>query len=133
VADTLHNLAVLFVEQNKFKEAEPLFQRALNIRERVLGQDHPNVAKTKNRLASLYLYKVAEQLDRLGVLNTAATENDHESNLSPQTSGQTSATATGLNGNKRKLDAEVEEADASLKREKSAEQQPSDERDFNSK
>jgi tetratricopeptide (TPR) repeat protein len=34
--------------------AEPLFQRALALRERALGPDHPHVASSLNNLAALY-------------------------------------------------------------------------------
>ena len=34
--------------------AEPLFKRALKIREEALGPDHPLVATTLNNLAALY-------------------------------------------------------------------------------
>uniref|UniRef100_A0A1A8Q7P6 Kinesin light chain n=1 Tax=Nothobranchius pienaari TaxID=704102 RepID=A0A1A8Q7P6_9TELE len=44
---TLHNL------RGKYKEAEPLCKRALEIREKVLGKDHPDVAKQLNNLALL--------------------------------------------------------------------------------
>ncbi|CAB0038331.1 unnamed protein product [Trichogramma brassicae] len=37
----------------KYKEAEPLCKRALEIREKVLGRDHPDVAKQLNNLALL--------------------------------------------------------------------------------
>ncbi|VDQ03493.1 unnamed protein product [Trichobilharzia regenti] len=53
VAATLNNLAVLYGKRGKYKEAEPLCKRALLIRETVLGQDHPDVAKQLNNLALL--------------------------------------------------------------------------------
>ncbi|KAI4808494.1 hypothetical protein KUCAC02_000551 [Chaenocephalus aceratus] len=90
VAATLNNLAVLYGKRGKYKEAEPLCKRALEIREKVgenqgkydeveyyyrraleiyeskLGADDPNVAKTKNNLATCYLkqgkFKDAEAL-----------------------------------------------------------------------
>jgi tetratricopeptide (TPR) repeat protein len=47
-------------------KAEPLFQRALKIREKVLGPDHPTTATTLNNLGALYLsmgnYAKAEPL-----------------------------------------------------------------------
>ena len=55
-----------FVFQGKYEEVEKYYQRALTIYENKLGQDDPNVAKTKNNLASAYLkqgkYKEAEIL-----------------------------------------------------------------------
>lgn len=53
VAATLNNLAVLYGKRGKYKEAEPLCKRALGIREKVLGSDHPDVAKQLNNLALL--------------------------------------------------------------------------------
>ena len=44
------------------------YQRALEIYESKLGQDDPNVAKTKNNLASAYLKQVRSQEDLLLVL-----------------------------------------------------------------
>ena len=40
-------------KRNKFKEAEPLCKRALEIREKCLGPSHPDVAKQLNNLALL--------------------------------------------------------------------------------
>lgn len=53
-------------QQGKYEEVERYYQRALEIYESKLGPDDPNVAKTKNNLASAYLkqgkYKEAEVL-----------------------------------------------------------------------
>ncbi len=43
-----------FTAQGKYAEAEPLYQRALAIREKALGPEHPNVATSLNNLAVLY-------------------------------------------------------------------------------
>ena len=51
---SLNNLAVLYDSQGKLTEAEPLYRRALEIRERVLGPDHPDTALSLNNLAVLY-------------------------------------------------------------------------------
>lgn len=40
-------------KRNKFKDAEPLCKRALEIREKCLGPSHPDVAKQLNNLALL--------------------------------------------------------------------------------
>ena len=53
MAATLNNLAVLYGKRGKYKEAEPLCKRALEIRVKVLGKDHPDVAKQLNNLALL--------------------------------------------------------------------------------
>jgi hypothetical protein len=46
VASTLHGLAKLYLDQQKYEQAEPLLQRALTIRERSLSPEHPDVAAT---------------------------------------------------------------------------------------
>ena len=43
VATTLNNLALLYKNLGKYAEAEPLYSRALAIREKALGPDHPEV------------------------------------------------------------------------------------------
>lgn len=57
---------LLAILQGKYDEVEVYYQRALEIYETKLGPDDPNVAKTKNNLASAYLkqnkYKEAEIL-----------------------------------------------------------------------
>jgi tetratricopeptide (TPR) repeat protein len=47
-------LAALYNNQGKYAEAEPLYQRALAIREQVLGPTHPDVGQSLNNLAALY-------------------------------------------------------------------------------
>jgi len=44
---------VLYGKRGKYKDAEPLCKRALEIREAVLGKGHPDVAKQLNNLALL--------------------------------------------------------------------------------
>jgi hypothetical protein len=39
--------------QRRYVDAEPLFRRALEIREMALGKDHPDLATTLNDYASL--------------------------------------------------------------------------------
>ena len=51
---SLNNLAVLYQGQGRYAEAEPLYKRALAIREKALGPDHPDVAASLNNLAVLY-------------------------------------------------------------------------------
>ncbi len=46
-------LAVLYRAQGKYTKAEPLYQRSLTIREKVLGPEHPNVATSLENYASL--------------------------------------------------------------------------------
>lgn len=63
VAATLNNLAVLYGKRGKYKDAEPLCKRALEIREKVLGKDHPDVAKQLNNLALLCQNQVCASVD----------------------------------------------------------------------
>jgi tetratricopeptide (TPR) repeat protein len=52
--EELTELAELYARQQRFEEAEALFQRALSERERRLGPAHKEVAATLTRLATLY-------------------------------------------------------------------------------
>ena len=38
----------------EYAKAEPLFQEALQIRQKVLGPEHPDTAQSLNNLAGLY-------------------------------------------------------------------------------
>ena len=46
--------ALVYTAQGKYADAEGLHQRALAIREKSLGADHPDVAQSLNNLALLY-------------------------------------------------------------------------------
>ncbi len=63
---SLNNLAILYKNQGKYEQAEPLYQRALATYERVLGPEHPDTLNTVNNLALLYAdqgkYELAEPL-----------------------------------------------------------------------
>jgi Tfp pilus assembly protein PilF len=52
-AETLNNLAVLFLDEGDNEAARPLFERALAINEKALGAEHPATATTLNNLAQL--------------------------------------------------------------------------------
>jgi tetratricopeptide (TPR) repeat protein len=52
-ASGLNNLAELYVKQKKPEQAVPLYRRSLAIREAQLGPDHPDVAKSRARLAEV--------------------------------------------------------------------------------
>lgn len=54
VASSLSDLAALYSSQGKYEQAQPLYKRALQIREQKLGPEHPNTAISLNNLASLY-------------------------------------------------------------------------------
>ncbi|MCA1994544.1 MAG: CHAT domain-containing protein, partial [Coleofasciculus sp. S288] len=51
---SLNNLALLYEAQGNYAQAEPLYQRALAIFEKVLGPEHPDVAASLSALGSLY-------------------------------------------------------------------------------
>ena len=44
--------------QGKLDEAAPLYEQAIGIFKKVLGEDHPNVATLLNNLAGLYQSQV---------------------------------------------------------------------------
>ena len=54
----IHHYAVFLANQGKYDDAEPLYKRALTIREEVLGPDHPEVASSLNNLATLLASQV---------------------------------------------------------------------------
>ena len=54
IAVNLNNLAALCYAQGRYNEAEPLYLRALAIKEKILSPEHPDVAMTLNNLAALY-------------------------------------------------------------------------------
>ena len=45
---------MFYDNQGRYADAEPLYKRALAVREKTLGPDHPDVAQTLNNLALLY-------------------------------------------------------------------------------
>src|SRR5262245_25896155 len=50
-ADALNTLATAYLAQQKYDEAEGLYRRAIAIREKVLGDDHPAMAHTLTNLS----------------------------------------------------------------------------------
>lgn len=54
VLDLEQALVEVYRSQGKYSEAEPLFKRALAIREKTLGPTNPDVASSLNNLAALY-------------------------------------------------------------------------------
>src|SRR5262249_16388347 len=52
-ANSYNNLALLLNSVGKYAEAEPLFRKALEIRRRALGEDHPDTAASYDGLAVL--------------------------------------------------------------------------------
>ena len=54
MASTLNSLGSLYRARLEFNAAEPLYRRALEIREAAFGPAHPLVAETLNNMAALY-------------------------------------------------------------------------------
>ncbi len=54
-ATTSLNRPILFVDQDEYAEVEPLYKRALTIRENTLGIDHPDVAVVLENMAVFYI------------------------------------------------------------------------------
>ena len=44
VAESLNNLAELYYFQGRYSEAEPLYIQALELKRKMLGDEHPDVA-----------------------------------------------------------------------------------------
>src|SRR5262249_8809441 len=65
-AQALHNRGLAAWREGKYSEAEGLYKRALAIRAKALGANHPDVAQTLNNLALVYAaqgkYSEAEEL-----------------------------------------------------------------------
>jgi tetratricopeptide (TPR) repeat protein len=81
-ASTLYNLAILRRQQGRLAEAEQLYRRALEIRERQEGPGHPDVATTLNNLAGMEAaqgqYDGARPLlERALAIRQAALGNEH--------------------------------------------------------
>src|SRR3989440_2742125 len=74
----LNNLAELYRAQGNYAQAEALYQRALAMREQVLGPRHPDTASSLNNLASLLYtqsnYKQAEALSQRELSKTEREE-----------------------------------------------------------
>ena len=51
VAQSLNDLAMLYSEQRLYEQAEPLLKRALAIREKALGAEHPDTASSRANYA----------------------------------------------------------------------------------
>lgn len=54
LAQSLDRLAHIYQKQGRYREALPLYRKALQIHEQQLGADHPTVATSLNNLAGLY-------------------------------------------------------------------------------
>jgi tetratricopeptide (TPR) repeat protein len=66
VANILSGLGMLYLKYGAFERAEPVLQRAREVRQNVFGYDHPQTAQSLENLAALARHRdnpqVAEQL-----------------------------------------------------------------------
>ena len=53
-ARLLNDVGLYLEERARYTDVEPLFERALAIREKALGVEHPNVARSLSSLSGLY-------------------------------------------------------------------------------
>ena len=82
LATALNELAIFHFQQGDFAAAEPVFRRALTIREAALGPEHPQTAQVLNNLALVLQergnYPAAQPLlERALALNEKARGPDH--------------------------------------------------------
>ncbi|KAK7808107.1 LOW QUALITY PROTEIN: hypothetical protein U0070_009421, partial [Myodes glareolus] len=72
VAQSLHQLASVYVQWKKFGDAEQLYKQALEILENAYGADHPHAARELEALAALYhkqnKYEQAEHFRKKSVI-----------------------------------------------------------------
>ncbi|KAH0503568.1 Nephrocystin-3 [Microtus ochrogaster] len=72
VAQSLHQLASVYVQWKKFGDAEQLYKQALEISENAYGADHPHAARELEALAALYhkqnKYEQAEHFRKKSVI-----------------------------------------------------------------
>ncbi|MGE0200162.1 MAG: tetratricopeptide repeat protein [Candidatus Melainabacteria bacterium] len=54
LGQALNNLAEIYRIQGRYAEAEPLYLRAIQVKEKALGNTHPSLATSYNGLADLY-------------------------------------------------------------------------------
>ncbi|MEM6647258.1 MAG: serine/threonine-protein kinase [Bacteroidota bacterium] len=68
LASSVNSLALIYHDQNRLDDAEPLYQRSLELRQQVLDPDHLNVATALHNLADLRFeqqqWAEAERLER---------------------------------------------------------------------
>jgi tetratricopeptide (TPR) repeat protein len=57
LGDALHELALLHKDLGQYAAAEPLYLRAVAVKEQALGKEHPDVAEALNDLAVLYRHE----------------------------------------------------------------------------
>lgn len=68
----MNNLAALYCSQGKYDKAEALHIQALELRKRIMGENHPDYAQSLFWLS--YLYKSQGKYDEAELLYTQALE-----------------------------------------------------------
>ena len=54
MADSYHNIGIVYHKQGKGEEALDQYNKSLEIKIRVYGQDHPHVADSKSNMGVIY-------------------------------------------------------------------------------
>jgi len=70
VANTAQNLATLYVNENRYAQAEPLAREAMDIRRRVLGEQHSETLRSMTTTGQILLNE-GHAADAESVLRTA--------------------------------------------------------------
>lgn len=87
VAEALTDLGIVYDETHRYKEAEAAYNRALSIREKLLGPNDLAVAVTVNNLANLYKdqkkYAEAEPFYKRAINISIAKEGANSETLAP--------------------------------------------------
>lgn len=83
LAQSLNNLAALYNDRKMYAKAEPLYERALKIRQQHLNSEHPSIASVITHLALLYRKQVTNCLQSLAffannTINTVHCTASHE-------------------------------------------------------
>ena len=53
-ANRLNEMALLYYDQGRYSEAEPLYLQSLELYKKLLGKEHPKIAASLNNLAEIY-------------------------------------------------------------------------------
>ena len=85
LAHSLNELGILYSQQEKHNQAEPLFKQALALGQELLGEHHPDISSSLNNLAELYRnqrrYEEAEPLFKQALAIRQKLLGDHHSDV----------------------------------------------------
>jgi tetratricopeptide (TPR) repeat protein len=76
--EAIHMLGLLYTDQNKFNEAEKLYERVLKAKEVSLGKEHIAILRTVNNLGMLYVSQ--DKLDQAESMLKRALQGKEETN-----------------------------------------------------